>query len=64
MGKKIKLFWQALRTLSGDNAYERYLESHARRHTNEGAPGCTALSKAEFYRQRQEDKWNRLNRCC
>ncbi len=47
-----------LRALSGDDAYERYLTHHARAH-----PG-PALSRKDFYRQREERKWSGVSRCC
>jgi uncharacterized short protein YbdD (DUF466 family) len=49
---------RGLRALSGDDAYERYLTHHARSH-----PG-PALSRGEFYRQREERKWSGVSRCC
>ena len=47
-----------LRALSGDDAYERYLTHHARSHTG------PALSRREFYREREERKWSGVSRCC
>jgi uncharacterized short protein YbdD (DUF466 family) len=53
-------FWRALRTLSGDDAYERYLAHHRSHHRSE-AP----LSAAAFYRLEQERRWSGgPNRCC
>ena len=48
-----------IRTLSGDNAYEKYLEKHFQDH-------CSAqpLSKKEFFKQETERKWNGIRRCC
>jgi uncharacterized short protein YbdD (DUF466 family) len=51
--------WRFTRELSGDDAYERYLQHMARAH-----PGQTPLSRAQHYAQRQDEKWNRLSRCC
>ncbi|MGH8549997.1 MAG: YbdD/YjiX family protein [Blastocatellia bacterium] len=65
MVTRLKFLWRWLRHLSGDDAYERYLAYHARSHTNDGHhPGCETLSKAEFFKQRQEDQWNGVKRCC
>jgi len=47
-----------LRALSGDDAYERYLTHHARAHAG------PALSRREFYREREERKWSGVSRCC
>jgi uncharacterized short protein YbdD (DUF466 family) len=47
-----------LRAVSGDDAYERYLTHHAR------ARGGPALSRRQFYREREERKWNGISRCC
>ena len=51
--------WRALRTLAGDDAYERYCE-HQRRH-HAGQP---TLDRRGFYLQRQQQKWSGVNRCC
>jgi uncharacterized short protein YbdD (DUF466 family) len=62
---RLQFVWQWLREVSGDDAYERYLASHARRHANdESRPVCEPLSKSEFFKQRQEDKWSGVKRCC
>jgi uncharacterized short protein YbdD (DUF466 family) len=51
--------WQTLRALSGDDAYERYLE-HRRAHR----AGEEPLSRAEYFRAEQQRKWSGVNRCC
>jgi uncharacterized short protein YbdD (DUF466 family) len=51
--------WRFLRQVSGDDAYERYLEHVARLHPDE-----KPVSRAEHFRMRQEQKWNRISRCC
>ena len=52
-------FWRALRRLSGDDAYERYLSHHAQAH-----PGVPPLSRRAFYMSEQQRKWATINRCC
>jgi uncharacterized short protein YbdD (DUF466 family) len=47
-----------LRELTGDDAYERYLAHHCQHH--DGPP----LSRAEFFRQSQREKWDGVRRCC
>ncbi|MCI0668659.1 MAG: YbdD/YjiX family protein [Methylococcaceae bacterium] len=65
MPGRLNFLWQWLRRVSGDDAYERYIEYHARCHTNDASlPDCSPLSKAEFFKQRQEEKWNGVKRCC
>ena len=63
MIKKLKLFWQNIRELSGDDAYERYLAHyqsfHADKHDAE-AP----LSREAFFKQWQDSKWKGIKRCC
>lgn len=58
---RLKLLWQVIRNMSGEDAYERYL-AHWRDHHDrgEGAP----LDRKAFYKQQQERKWSRINRCC
>jgi len=57
----MKKFFQLLSTLkkhlSGDFAYENYVE-HAKKH------GGEILSKKKFLHQRQREKWRKVNRCC
>ena len=52
-------FWNALRTLSGDDAYEQYC-AHFRAHH----PDQTPLDRRAFYVQSQTKKWGGINRCC
>lgn len=59
MINQLRRFWRAVRQLSGDDAYERYLVQHARHH-----PGEQALSREEFFRQWQDGKWKGVKRCC
>lgn len=55
---KLKTLWQAVRQLSGDDAYERYLKHFHEHH--QGEP----LSKKEFFKRWQEAKWQGVKRCC
>jgi uncharacterized short protein YbdD (DUF466 family) len=59
MRERIGRFWQALRTLAGDDAYERYKAHHAQCHRGE-----PVLDPRAFYLQRQRDKWGGVSRCC
>jgi uncharacterized short protein YbdD (DUF466 family) len=52
--------WQTLRTISGDDAYDRYLAHHRARHVSDAAP----LSRAEYFRAEQQRKWSGVKRCC
>ena len=54
-----RVCWRALRTLSGDDAYERYLTHRAAAH-----PEGPVLSRREFYVDEQRRKWGTINRCC
>jgi uncharacterized short protein YbdD (DUF466 family) len=51
--------WKAIRRLSGDDAYERYLQQFAE-HQHEGEP----LSREAFFKQWQDGKWKGVKRCC
>ncbi|MCX7081784.1 MAG: CstA-like transporter-associated (seleno)protein [Methylococcales bacterium] len=57
--------WRLLRRLSGDDAYEQYLTHYALKHSftaeHEQHP---LLTKAEFFKQWQDEKWNGIKRCC
>ena len=52
--------WRMLRRLSGDDAYERYLEHWRRYHAAEGVP----LERAAFHRRETERRWSGIKRCC
>lgn len=53
--KKFKEIIKFIRTISGDNAYEFYIQN-----TNTK----NRLNRKEFYLDKLEKKWNRINRCC
>ena len=55
----LQRFWRAVRHVSGDDAYERYLVQHARHH-----PEVPPLPRGEFFKQWQESKWKGVKRCC
>ncbi len=52
--------WRALRTATGDDAYERYLEHFRAKHTAAETP----LSRREFSAREMDRKWNGVRRCC
>ncbi|MBK9130543.1 MAG: YbdD/YjiX family protein [Gammaproteobacteria bacterium] len=56
---RARTFWRAIRQLSGDDAYERYLAHHATHH-----PEAPLLTRAEFFRRWQDEKWSGMRRCC
>lgn len=59
----LKKFWASVRQLSGDDAYERYLAQHALRQEC-GCASSGPMTKAEFFRQWQDAKWQGIKRCC
>jgi uncharacterized short protein YbdD (DUF466 family) len=62
---KLKVFWRIIRRLSGDDAYEQYLKHYARYHqADEGHECHLPLSKADFFKQWQDEKWSGIKRCC
>jgi uncharacterized short protein YbdD (DUF466 family) len=48
-----------LKEISGENAYDRYLEVHQATH-----PNRPAMTRGEFYRWRQDDKYNNPGSRC
>jgi uncharacterized short protein YbdD (DUF466 family) len=60
--RKLKLFWQRVRHLSGDDAYERYLAHYHEHHAQAGA--AHPLTRGEFFKQWQDQKWTGIKRCC
>ena len=59
MKQLIDRCWQVLRTLVGDDAYERYCEHHRARHARE-----PLLGRRAYYVKSQQEKWNGIKRCC
>jgi uncharacterized short protein YbdD (DUF466 family) len=57
--KPLRDFWGYLKEISGENAYDRYLATHAATH-----PGKPAMSRGEFYRWRQDEKYNNPGSRC
>jgi uncharacterized short protein YbdD (DUF466 family) len=55
----VRRLWNALRELSHDDAYERYLAHHAAEHAD-----TTPLTPREFYIREQQRKWAGVARCC
>ena len=55
----IRYAWGYLKEISGENAYDRYLEIHRRSH-----PDKPAMQRGEFYRWRQDEKYNNPGSRC
>lgn len=51
--------WAWLRTLTGDDAYERYRAQHRACH-----PQAPPLGRRAFYEEEQRRKWSGVSRCC
>ena len=54
-----KQLWQYLRQVTGDDAYERYIVHQV--HAHAGEP---TLSRQQFFKRRQDEKWSKVSRCC
>jgi len=52
-------FASMIRHISGDDAYERYVQHHAQYHGDQ-----PTLDRRAFYLQEQQRKWNGIKRCC
>ena len=64
----IKRIWKNIRRLSGDDAYEQYLQHYALVHaTSERLAVDDAigpLSREAFFKEWQDKKWKGIKRCC
>lgn len=56
---RLSRLWAGLRTLLGDDAYDRYLAHCRNRH-----PGRTPLDRRAFYASELDRRWRQVNRCC
>ena len=59
MKTQLLALWQLVRTLTRDDAYERYLHHHQCSH-----PGTRPLDRRAFYLNEQQRKWTGISRCC
>ena len=57
--RRLNLLWHYLRQVTGDDAFERYIAHRKRAHAGE-AP----LTRRQFFKLRQEEKWSKVSRCC
>lgn len=60
-GNLLQRWWGVLRDLTGESAYDRYLQ-HWREHHAEA--GGEPLSRRAFFAREQDRKWNGVKRCC
>ena len=64
----IKAFWNNIRRLSGDDAYEQYLLHFASHHTESNKATLDTpelpLSREAFFKEWQDNKWKGIKRCC
>ena len=51
--------WRVIRSLSTDDAYDKYLAHHRAAHA-----GSPPLSRRAFYMRQQQEKWCGVSRCC
>jgi uncharacterized short protein YbdD (DUF466 family) len=56
---RLGVLWAWLRTLSGDDAYERYRAHQALHHPLE-----PLMSRRAFARDAERRKWSGVSRCC
>lgn len=60
MFKKIKqIFFEIKNYIDGDFAYKKYLEHHQEHHFKQHP-----LDKKMFLKNRQKEKFDKINRCC
>lgn len=64
MWQKLITVWCHIRQLSGDDAYERYLQHYAEHHTGDTADDEQPLSREAFFKQWQDNQWKGVKRCC
>jgi uncharacterized short protein YbdD (DUF466 family) len=63
MFTSIKNVWARIRQLSGDDAYERYLQHYYEHHAQQ-TEAHEPLSREDFFKQWQDKKWTGVKRCC
>jgi uncharacterized short protein YbdD (DUF466 family) len=69
LANRLRSFWRLLRHASGDDAYERYI-AHQDMTCQGGAhqdgmhAAETPLTRGQFFKLRQDEKWSKVSRCC
>lgn len=61
MKQRLRSVWHFIQRLTGEDAYQRYLEHWRREHGPADGP---PLDRRSFYIAEQQRKWNGPNRCC
>ena len=56
---RLRQLWAGLRTLLGDDAYERYVN-----HCRVCHPDRMPLDRRAFYADELDRRWQQVNRCC
>jgi uncharacterized short protein YbdD (DUF466 family) len=51
--------WRYLRQVTGDDAYERYVAHQQAAHA-----GASPMTRRQFFKKRQDEKWSKVSRCC
>lgn len=59
MDDKLKKLWDVVRSLSGDDSYERYVQHQQQTH-----PDVPVLERREFFVMALDSKWSGIARCC
>ena len=59
MPRALHAIWDYLKEISGENAYDRYLKVHAATH-----PERPAMTRGEFYRARQDERYSNPGSRC
>lgn len=59
VGGSLARLWRGLRSVLGDDAYERYLQHCRTRH-----PEAEPLDRRAFYASELDRRWRQVNRCC
>ena len=53
--------WNLIRTISGDNEYDIYLENYlsCKKYKNKAL-----ITRRQFFKNKLDEKWSKINRCC
>ncbi|MFZ0693984.1 MAG: CstA-like transporter-associated (seleno)protein [Alphaproteobacteria bacterium] len=62
--RRLRAIARWLRAVTGDDAYERYLEHWQRHRPIEDGTNERPLGRREFFRRRENERWNGVRRCC
>jgi uncharacterized short protein YbdD (DUF466 family) len=59
-----RLLKQLLSRFNGNDEYQKYLQHFKQNYQRHNHMGQNPLSRRQFFAQKEDKKWSKINRCC